>query len=256
MFFFLGRGGGCIFFSSSFLSLFPPPLPLSSPRHRTCTYTPPALPQTPPALPLWLLPHCMHGGQWGGGCILIAGGLTSPPPPPPTPLSPWEGQAGAACSRRRPSHRLPPPSSSSFLLGFLLGGGEFVLIILLLPSQIKTHPASSVSHLVAGQQWGALAVGSFITCSVGFFFWGGGSVVWDFPPRRPYKHLAAPRWFLAPPSPAAPPPQGCWGGCSHSEARWARGRLWLCSHTATSLRSCWVTALKSKVLSWGSRAST
>lgn len=206
VFFFWG-GGGLYFFLLLLFVFISPPLPLSSPRHRTCTYTPPALPQTPPALPLWLLPHCMHGGQWGGGCILIAGGLTSPPPTPP---SPWEGQAGAACSQRRPSHRLPPPSSSSFLLGFLFGGG-FVLIILLLPSQIKTHPASSVSHLVAGQQWGALAVGSFITCSVGFFFWGGGSVVWDFP-HRPYKHLAAPRWFLAPPSPAAPPPQGCWGG--------------------------------------------
>lgn len=210
MFFFLGGGEGLYFFLLLlFVFISPPPPPFIPTAqnlyiHPTSAPTDPtsAAPVASSPLYAWgavgrgLQPHC-----WGADI------------PPPTPLSPWEGQAGAACSRRRPSHRLPPPSSSSFLLGFLLGGGEFVLIILLLPSQIKTHPASSVSHLVAGQQWGALAVGSFITCSVGFFFWGGGSVVWDFPPRRPYKHLAAPRWFLAPPSPAAPPPQGCWGGC-------------------------------------------
>lgn len=255
MFFFWGGGGLYFFLLLLFVFISPPPPPFIPTAqnlyiHPTSTPTDPtsAAPVASSPLYAWgavgrgLHPHC-----WGADI-----------PPPPSPHPPFTlGRAGRSCML--PEETFPSASSTLLLLvsiGFSFGGGGFVLIILLLPSQIKTHPASSVSHLVAGQQWGALAVGSFITCSVGFFFWGGGSVVWDFPPRRPYKHLAAPRWFLAPSSPAAPPPQGCWGGCSHSEARWARGRLWLCSHTATSLRSCWVTALKSKVLSWGSRAST
>lgn len=119
-----------------------------------------------------LQPHC-----WGADI----------PPPPPPPLPPFTlGRAGRSCML--PEETFPSASSTLLLLvsiGFSFGGGGFVLIILLLPSQIKTHPASSVSHLVAGQQWGALAVGSFITCSVGFFFLGGGERCMGFPPAAP-----------------------------------------------------------------------
>lgn len=183
MFFFLGGGEGLYFFLLLlFVFISPPPPPFIPTAqnlyiHPTSTPTDPtsAAPVASSPLYAWgavgrgLHPHC-----WGADI---------PPPHPPFTL----GRAGRSCML--PEETFPSASSTLLLLlvsiGFSFRGGGFVLIILLLPSQIKTHPASSVSHLVAGQQWGALAVGSFITCSVGFFFLGGGERCMGFPPAAP-----------------------------------------------------------------------
>lgn len=229
-----------------------PPLPLSSPRHRTCTYTPPALPQTPPALPLWLLPHCMHGGQWGGGCILIAGGLTSPPPPP---LHPGKGrQELHAPGGDLPIGFLHPPPPRFYWVFFSGGGVCFNYS----PSAIADKNTSSLLCVPPGR-WAAVGcVGCgfihYLLCWL--LFLGGWERCMGFPPPPPLQTSRCSQVVSGASFTCCSSSPRMLGGCSHSEARWARGRLWLCSHTATSLRSCWVTALKSKVLSWGSRAST